>query len=121
MSPAAASAQWAAVVPAAAAILALIAGAAGWYYLFYSRAARRLAGVEASAANDRRHRLRRANGAALLALGGLFYAGFTINERLHSAAFLIVWAAVFVLLVVVVSLAFVDVRLTAKLRRTLKP
>ena len=109
------------VVPVVAAIVALIVGAAGWYYLFYSNAARRLAPVEGSAANDRRHRLRRANGAVMLVVAGLFYAGFTLNPDRSRVPFLVVWTAVMLLLIVVVALAFVDVRLTAKLRRTPKP
>ncbi len=108
-------------LPTVATIFALLAGAAGWYYLFYSKAARRLAGVEGGPVNARRHLLRRANGALLLVLGGLFYAGFTINPDAHRVRWAAVWFAVLLLLLAVIALVLVDMRLTARLRRRLKP
>jgi drug/metabolite transporter (DMT)-like permease len=99
-------------------IFSLLVGACGWYYLFYSRAARNLGGVEDDATNLRRDRLRRIGGLTMLLLGGFIYAGFYTVDAKHSpAAFLLTWIAVFVLLLVIVLLALIDLRLTARLRR----
>jgi len=104
-------------MPVPAAILALIAGAAGWYYLFYSKAARRLDTIEGSATNVRRTKLRRINGAAMVILAAGFYSGFAIDGEVHRKAFAVIWFSVFLLLLVIVILAVVDLRLTARLRR----
>jgi peptidoglycan/LPS O-acetylase OafA/YrhL len=104
-------------VPAVAAILSLLVGIAGWYYLFYSKSAGRLVGVEESAANGRRQRLRRLNGGVMLALGGLFYFGFSINPDAAPRPFVVVWSVVIVLVGIVLLLAVIDLRLTARIRR----
>jgi peptidoglycan/LPS O-acetylase OafA/YrhL len=114
------SPEWAGMPPVVA-IVSLIVGAAGWYYLFYSKAANRLAGVEAAATNGRRQRLRRANGAVLVALAGLFYAGFTLDPHRHPLAYGAVWTIVLFLLAVVLALVLIDLRLTARLPRPPKP
>jgi UDP-N-acetylmuramyl pentapeptide phosphotransferase/UDP-N-acetylglucosamine-1-phosphate transferase len=95
-------------------IIALIVGVAGWYYLFYSTAATRLGGIEDPAMNQRRQRLRRTNGAVMLLLGALIYAGSHV-EAPH--AFVLIWLSVLVLFFVFVALGMADIRLTAKLRR----
>ena len=94
----------------------LLVGVAGWYYLFYSRAAHRLATIEVNAANARRIRLRRMNGAVMLVLAALIYIGARgIDPEQRPRAFLAVWIGVFFLLLAVVVLALVDLRLTMKL------
>lgn len=99
-------------------IFSLLVGACGWYYLFYSRAARKLEGVEDDATNRRRGRLRRIGGMTMLLLAVFIYAGFYTVDAKHSpAAFLLTWVVVFVLLFLIVLLALVDLRLTARLRR----
>jgi hypothetical protein len=95
-------------------ILALIIGIAGWYYLFYSRAAERLGVVEPPAVNQRRRRLRKINGLAMLLLAVLLYAGFYTAS---PQEFLLIWLGVCLLLAVVVVLGIADVWLTAKLRK----
>ena len=98
-------------------IFSLAAGVAGWHYMFYSRAASNLGRIEAAARNLRRVRLRRVNGFFMIVLGVLFLAGFRAVDPVHSAsAFLAVWLAVFVVLVIIVSLVLVDMRLTMALR-----
>jgi hypothetical protein len=97
-------------------ILALLIGVAGWFYLFYSQATDRLASIEPPAANQRRRRLRRMNGAAMLVLAVLLYSGFYIDEY-QEPLFLLVWLGVCVVLVIIVALGIADVWLTAKLRR----
>jgi amino acid transporter len=99
------------------AILAFVVGVAGWYYLFYSKAATRLDGIESPTINNRRSRLRRINGVAMLLLAVGFYAGFKFDPDLHPALFLGIWIVVMLLLLLVVTLAIVDLRLTARLRR----
>ena len=99
-------------------IFALMTGAAGWYYLFYSQAAQRLEGIEEQAMNERRVRLRRVGGVAMLLLGALFYAGsYPFSNPQHTpGAFVGVWMTVFVLLILIIILALVDVRLTRRMR-----
>jgi len=46
------------------------------------------------------------------------FAGFhTVDEKSSPIAFLLVWVTVFILLFLIVALALIDVRLTARLRR----
>src|SRR5829696_2188422 len=99
-----------------AGIFALLTGAAGWFYLFYSRGAHRLSGIEDQRLNGRRIGLRRLGGLAMLLLGGFFFAGFYAFEDPHRrpGLFLGVWLAVFVLLIVLVVLAMIDLRLTRR-------
>jgi hypothetical protein len=98
-------------------ILALLIAIAGWFYLFYSRAAHKLQGVEDPVTNNRRIRLRRINGFVILLLGITMYAGFrTVSTNPPTMAFLVVWLAVFVLMMIMVTLGMIDVRLTRKLR-----
>lgn len=101
-----------------AGIFALLTGAAGWYYLFYSRAAEHLAGIEDERLNGTRVRLRRVGGAAMLLLGGFFFAGsYAIDDPKRSpGAFMGIWVTVFALLIAIVVLAMIDVRLTHRLR-----
>jgi hypothetical protein len=98
-------------------ILALLVGVAGWYYLFYSKAAARLEGVEGSAINQRRQRLRRTNGAVMVLMAALLYAGSRVEPDQEPQAFVSVWLGVLVLFFVFVVLGVADIRLTARLRR----
>jgi hypothetical protein len=104
-------------MPSPPAILALTVAIAGWFYLFYSRAAQKLDGIESPAINQRRSRLRRLNGAAMLLLAAGFYAGCQLDPHPHPVIFLLLWTVVLILLILCVLLAVVDLRLTARLRR----
>jgi hypothetical protein len=96
----------------------LLVAAAGWYYMFYSRAATNLGEVEDQALNLRRQRLRRIGGFVMLLLAIAFYAGFnTVDVETSAAWFVAVWLSVFVLLMMIVLLAMIDLRLTWRLRR----
>ncbi len=101
-----------------AGIFALLTGAAGWFYLFYSRAAKRLSGIEDQGLNNRRIALRRVGGVVMLLLGGFFFAGFYAFDDPHrsASAFFGVWVTVFVLLILMVVLALMDLRLTRQLK-----
>jgi drug/metabolite transporter (DMT)-like permease len=104
------------------AVFSLLIAAAGWYYMFYSRAATNLTGVEDDGINRRRHRLRRIGGFIMLLLAVAFFAGFnTVDAETSAARFLLVWLAVFVLLMIIVLLALADLRLTWRLRHTRRP
>ena len=99
-------------------IFSLLVGVAGWYYLFYSRAVEKLGGIETADVNRQRARLRRLGGFLMLLLAVGMYAGiYTIEAKRTPAVFLLIWIAVFILLLLIVLLAFLDVRLTGKLRR----
>ena len=101
-------------------IFALICGITGWFYLLYSRGAAVLAPLETSRLNARRTRLRRVGGAAMVLLAAMFFCGSNINADLRPGTFVLVWISVMILLIVVVSLALVDIRLTARLRESLQ-
>jgi drug/metabolite transporter (DMT)-like permease len=98
-------------------IFSLLVAAAGWYYMFYSRAASNLTGIEDERLNHRRQRLRQIGGFVMLLLAVALFAGFhTVDAKTSAQAFLLVWMAVFLLLMTIVLLAMVDLRLTWKLR-----
>ena len=98
-------------------IFSLLVGAAGWYYMFYSRAALKLSGVEGEQRSRLRQRFRQANGFVMLLLAVALYAGFnSVDPATGPHAFVSVWFSVFVLLLIIVLLALVDVRLTWRLR-----
>ena len=103
------------------AIFALLIAAIGWYYLFYSRAAERLEGVENNRDNRRRGMLRRANALIMLLMAvGIAVGSYRFDIRRQPAEAGLIWLGVLLLLLVAVVLALIDVRLTVKLRRTLR-
>jgi len=100
----------------AGALLSVVA-AAGWYYMFYSRAVANLSSIEDQAINRRRLRLRRAGGFIMFLLAIALFAGFhSVDSATSAQAFVLVWLSVFILLLVIVLLAMVDLRLTWHLR-----
>ena len=99
-------------------MLSLACGIAGWFYLFYSTAASRLLPMESAHRNAMRIVMRRACGAAMLLLGIAFFAGFnSIDDQRNPMAYLALWMAVMLLLLLIAALAAADIRLTRKLRR----
>ena len=99
-------------------IFSLIVAAFGWYYMFYSRAATNLSGIERQDLNRRRHRLRRIGGFVMVLLAVGMYAGFnSVDPQTSPSPFVAVWLTVFVLLLVTVILAMIDLRLTWRLRQ----
>src|SRR6476659_6926106 len=103
------------------AIFALLVGAIGWYYLFFSQAAQRLGSIEEQRTNRRRGLLRRINAILMLLIAlGIAVATYKFERRGFEDAFLLTWVAVMMLLLGVVILGLIDVRLTWKLRRTLR-
>ncbi|MDP9173144.1 MAG: hypothetical protein M3O30_04660 [Planctomycetota bacterium] len=98
-------------------IFSLLCGIAGWYYLFYSQAAARLAHLEHPAANQRRRRLRRICGGTMFLLGAAFFIGMHLEELGGSIkAYIAIWLFVLLLLLLVIFLAYADIRLTIRLR-----
>jgi hypothetical protein len=103
------------------AIFALLVAAVGWYYLFYSQASNRLGGIEEDRSNRLRGTLRRVNAIVMLLLAVgiavLWYRFDWDRQPTHVAVTLLV---ILLLLLLCVILALIDVRLTWKLRRTLR-
>jgi hypothetical protein len=103
------------------AIFALLVAAIGWYYLFYSRAASRLGGLEEQRTNQKRGLLRRINAILMLLIAlGIAFATYKFEGHGFESEFVLTWSAVMFLLFAVVVLGLIDVRLTWKLRRTLR-
>ena len=103
------------------AIFALLIAAVGWYYLFYSRASERLGGIEEERANRLRGILRRTNAIIMMLIAiGIAAATYRFDMESMPREFGLTWLAVMTLLLVSVVLALIDVRLTMKLRRTLR-
>jgi hypothetical protein len=100
--------------------LAILCAAAGWHYLFHSKAAVRLASLESAPINARRIALRRLCGAVLILLGAAIFIATVAQNRAGPATFLACWLAVIVLLILLVALAWADLRGTAKLRQKLR-
>jgi succinate dehydrogenase hydrophobic anchor subunit len=62
--------------------------------------------------------MRRVCGVAMVLLGIAFFAGFnSIDDRRNPLAYLAVWIAAMLLLLLIVALVAADVHLTGKLRR----
>jgi membrane protein YdbS with pleckstrin-like domain len=99
-------------------IFSLIVLAAGWYYIFYSAAARRLSGIEDSALNRFRVRLRRFNGVIMMLLAVAFYAAYYTVADKNTAAWIFI--AILLLLAAMIALALIDVQLTRRLRQKQK-
>jgi len=102
-------------------IFALIVAAAGWYYLFYSQAAMRLQGVEQTAQNRSRIRLRRVGGLVILLLAAAFYAMFVMLRRERFAAAGVLLLIVMVLMGAVMVLGLIDLRFTHRMRGSPRP
>ena len=102
-------------------IFALIVAAAGWYYLFYSQAAMRLQGVEQTAQNRTRVRLRRIGGLVILLLAAAFYAMFVMLRRDRFAAAGVLLLTVMVLMGAVMVLGLIDLRFTHRMRGAPRP
>ena len=103
------------------AALALLIGVAGWFYLFYSKAANNLAGIEEQRLNLLRTNLRRAGAVVMLALAvfiSVGYYGFDLDHP--TKTFFILWLIVLGLLMAIVVLALIDLRLTLKIRETIR-
>jgi hypothetical protein len=99
----------------------LIVGVAGWYYLMHARtAASRLVAVEQERTNELRIRLRRVCGAITVMIAIGFYAGFKTDPDVQPRRFGLIWLAVMCLLATTIVLALIDVRLTLRLRQSVK-
>jgi len=108
-------------MPVLSGIFALLIAAAGWFYMFYSNAAHKLAGIEETAINTRRIRLRRVGGFLLILLAMLLYIGSAVvSWDPPTIWFAATWLGVMLLLGVVTILALVDLRLTNQLRQRRK-
>ena len=98
-------------------IFSLLCAAAGWYYLMHAGSAAKLGEYERPADNQLRIRLRRWGGILLVVIAVAFYIGFRIADQ-HGNPISVMMCLLIVclLLPVVLFLAFVDLRLTRKMR-----
>ena len=102
-------------------IFALLCGAAGWFYFLHAGHAAHLRPIEAERDNALRIRLRRTGGLLMFALAVAFYVGFTVADRRGNAMIVLVCLVLIVLLLpVILFLAWIDMRLTRKMRESLK-
>ncbi|MBC7783757.1 MAG: hypothetical protein H7144_07945 [Burkholderiales bacterium] len=102
-------------------IFSLLVAAAGWFYFLHAGRAEHLVKFEAQSDNRLRIRLRRVGGVGMMLLAVAFYVGFAVADR-HGSGIIVITCmlSVLVLLVVVLFLAWVDIRLTRKMRETVK-
>ena len=98
------------------ALFSLLIGVIGCYYLFHKTGAEKLQGIEESAMNAKRMRLRRTGGLILIVLAVFLFLGCEIDPQKHPRWFLFSWTAVMLMLFQTVLMALSDLRLTARLR-----
>ena len=102
-------------------ILSLVIGAIGWYYLFYSQAAMRLGSIEDQRQNRLRGALRRINAIVMLLMAvGIATGTYKFDKPGQESAFILIWSGVMILLLLFMILALIDLRLTWKLRQSLR-
>lgn len=103
------------------AIFALLCGAAGWFYFLHAGRASHLEGIEHPRDNALRIRLRRIGGVAMVVLAISFYGSYHLAQHEGNALLVLLCMAVMALLLpVILFLAWVDLRLTRKMRENIK-
>lgn len=103
------------------AIFALLCGAAGWFYFLHASRAAYLEGMEQPRDNALRIRLRRIGGVLMFVLAIAFYASYALSQRHGNPLLVLLCMAVTILLLpVILFLAWVDLRLTRKMRENMK-
>ena len=109
-------------MPSVPAIFAFLCAAAGWYYVWHASAAGKLAGLERSRDNQLRIRLRRFGGVGMVLMSAAFYIGYKIADNAHGnpIAVMLCLLCVGILLPIVLFLAWADMRLTRKMRESMR-
>jgi hypothetical protein len=102
-------------------IFAVLVAASGWHYLFFSGAARRLQAVEGPGNHRVRIMLRRFNGVMIIVMAVLFFAGSQPWMEQRPISYMCVWFGVMALLFFIIMGAFIDIRLTVKLKTQHQP
>jgi fructose-specific phosphotransferase system IIC component len=103
------------------AVFSLLVAVAGFFYLQHAGGAGHLADLEGEKENALRIRLRRFGGAAMILLAIAFYVGYAVADRRGSAAVVLACLCLVVLLLpVILFLAWVDLRLTRRMREAIK-
>ena len=103
------------------AIFSLLIAAAGWFYVLHASRAKHLTMFENNRDNKLRIRLRQVCGGTIMTLAVLFYVAYLLAERKASPAGLAVCLLLIVAgLPVILFLAWVDLRLTRKMRESFK-
>jgi len=104
-------------MPVFPSIFALLCAAAGWYYLLHAQSAARLSGLENDRENRLRVRLRRAGGIGILVISLSFYLVFVAANRHGNPYVVLIGLGIIILtLPIILFLAWVDIRLTRRLR-----
>lgn len=102
-------------------IFSILVAAAGWFYILHAARACSLKGFETDRDNRLRIRLRRIGGILMIVLAICFYFAYHLAGdpgRQWIALFCV--TLVLVLLPIILFLAYVDLRLTLKMRETFK-
>lgn len=103
------------------AIFSILVAAAGWFYILHAAQASSLKGFETDRDNRLRIRLRRICGVLMIVLAISFYLAYNLAsnpDRRWIALFCVI--LVLLLLPSILFLAYVDLRLTRKMRETFK-
>lgn len=103
------------------AIFSIVVAAAGWFYILHAARASSLKGFETDRDNRLRIRLRRIGGVLMIALAVSFYSAYSLAgdpDRRWIALFCVILTVL--LLPTILFLAYVDLRLTRKMRETFK-
>jgi L-asparagine transporter-like permease len=103
------------------AIFSLLVAAAGWFYILHASRALTLKGFETDRDNRLRIRLRRIGGGLMIVLAVAFYVGYVFAGHVDRRwVALVCIMLVMLLLPVILFLAYVDLRLTRKMRESFK-
>lgn len=103
------------------AIFSILVAVAGWFYILHASRASSLKGFETDRDNRLRIRLRRTGGVLMIVLAVSFYSAYNLAgdpDRRWIALFCM--TLILLLLPVILFLAYVDLRLTRKMRETFK-
>ena len=104
-------------MPILPSIFSLICAAIGWYYLLHAQSAAQLGGLENERENRLRMRLRRAGGIGILVISLAFYLSFiAVNHHGNPYVVLAGLTIIVLTLPAILFLAWVDIRLTRRLR-----
>ncbi len=99
------------------AIFSFLAAAAGWFYFLHAERAKNLLDFETAPDNLLRIRLRRFGGVIMILLAICFFGAYSFSNKLLV---LICLMLVLLFLCAILFLGWVDMRLTHKMRETLK-
>ncbi len=108
-------------MPYLPAIFSLLVAASGWFYIQHAARASVLKGYETDRDNLLRIRLRRVGGGLMMGLAVAFYVGYVLaSQPGRTIIAMICMLLVMILLPIILFLAYIDLRLTRKMRESFK-